>query len=496
MKSHFLISFLLILTVANYGRAANHALIIGEAEEVTKETYHLPQNEQKKAEIFKNQFGMLDLLSDSNWKITYLNRQQTNRSEEFTAQNFKNQIAQVKAKLNAIGTAQQLSEGFQKGDQLLIYISSHGVLKKKDEKSHSVTTVDGVVSLDELQDVIDLAQAKGVKLAIADLSCHSGNLLDLNFKNSCMLTGATRDHVGFTSFSTKFAFELQNSIRKKNQETSIEDIFLESRKSAYAAQPLITTEAGRKTFQFLDTLELYLKRYKGIPKDVENKVCDVLSTADKNQMALLKASLNAQIQDKRFMQKILKKIEDLEKSKKDSDKAYNELLQVQNRDQFLCIYENSRSLSSQVQNFSCDIPGYDGTQSVKLRKASCYLKILTDAQQEQDQEYIMCERIDTPDKVNLSQLKKQIDEAKDSDAKKDFQDNYNMISTLTPEQLQELTQHAQVSSAMGSEIERRTKLETQKIAALEQEIYDDLYRYFQKQTDPAKTEPCADFKLK
>lgn len=122
-------------------------------------------------------------------------------------------------------------------DQLLIMIDSHGAMKTETDSTHQIAVgtassttnlndLEGsdLVSVDALKNLATLAQEKGIKLGIIDFSCHSGNSLALANDNTCVISSSGKTHFGYSSFSDNF-------IGKMKSGKSLEDVFLETRKS-------------------------------------------------------------------------------------------------------------------------------------------------------------------------------------------------------------------------------------------------------------------------
>ena len=138
------------------------------------------------------------------------------------------------------------------GDQLMIFIDTHGAEKQDQFKSHSVaTSAEGgdpndkdkltgaqTVDLDQLEVIKKLARQKGVKLAIVDTSCHSGNTLALADDNTCVISATGPKHYGYGTFAENFT---NNLIKGK----SLEQVFLESREEDDTPNfPMISSPSG------------------------------------------------------------------------------------------------------------------------------------------------------------------------------------------------------------------------------------------------------------
>lgn len=203
------------------------------------------------------------------------------KKQDFTNENLKQEISRFK---------KMLSEGreIKKGDQLLIYINSHGAAKGN-EKTHSIAigsksvknldTLDGAetTNLDQLEELKKIAKEKGVKLGIVDLSCHAGNTQNLADDNTCVVSGTGRNHYSYTTgFSGNFSKNIQPG-------ENLESAFLKTRKAGFDADfPVISTREGQL---------------------IENQIYDLLSpylnyrldaSADKLTAELLKAAGDSQ----------------------------------------------------------------------------------------------------------------------------------------------------------------------------------------------------------
>jgi hypothetical protein len=136
------------------------------------------------------------------------------------------------------------------GDQLMIYIDSHGAEKDAGVPGHRIITGQGIptnldtlegassVHLQDLQELKALAKAKNIKMAIIDNSCHSGNSLDLADDNTCVISSTGPKHYGNTHFSKNFSAAMSKG---KN----LEEIFIEVRGNDETfALPMISSQAG------------------------------------------------------------------------------------------------------------------------------------------------------------------------------------------------------------------------------------------------------------
>ena len=167
-------------------------------------------------------------------------------TSDFSNVNFHKMIAQYEADIN--------SGKIKSNDQLMVVIDTHGgenTTPDETNRTHTIAT-GGVVkdintlsgtmnnSMDNLQPLIDAATKKGVKLAIMDLSCHSGHTLKLSTPNTCIITGTGTDHPAYPRFS-------QNLFNNLKKGVSLEDAFLTARMNeSLPDYPMINTNAGNR----------------------------------------------------------------------------------------------------------------------------------------------------------------------------------------------------------------------------------------------------------
>ncbi len=175
-----------------------------------------------------------------------LARQGFGSSAPFSATGYYQMIESYKAKLR--------SGQIKSGEKILINLYSHGAVKDPGEKTHKIAaggvmldpeTVSGTttVTVDDLKSLADLAKAKGVKLGIIDLSCHSGNSLALADENTCVISATGPNHysgAGRLSFGTLFSGALTPG-------KSLEDAYLSARAQFNDSSfPMISSPAGRE----------------------------------------------------------------------------------------------------------------------------------------------------------------------------------------------------------------------------------------------------------
>lgn len=155
-----------------------------------------------------------------------------NNNKPMTSQNVRAEILSLRKRIE--------SGDLKQGDQLMLTIYTHGATPKSGQQSHSVSTTDGTFDLDEVIALRDLAERKGVKLAIVDMSCHSGNTLKLSSDKTCVVS-ATGEGLGYNTSSESMGMNL---IRGSNLEMA----FIRARRTPVGASPQISSPAGKKTY--------------------------------------------------------------------------------------------------------------------------------------------------------------------------------------------------------------------------------------------------------
>lgn len=141
------------------------------------------------------------------------------------------------------------------GSNLMLYVDTHGGQKEEGQLTHSIslsgaaitdtTTAKGseVVSMDKLLALRTMARNNGVKLAIIDLSCHSGASQALADENTCVISSTGPNHLGYTgpgTFGDHFVSRLKSG-------RNLEEVFLEAREvTDYDnGTPMISTPEDR-----------------------------------------------------------------------------------------------------------------------------------------------------------------------------------------------------------------------------------------------------------
>lgn len=247
--------------------------------------------------IFDNTLNELDnYLSKNKWKNQISFNGGHSQTEAMLTMKFGDAASKSSFTINNYNTIiknyeNQIRNGqIKSGDQLMIMIDTHGAEKSSDDSSltHQIAVGQAtsstnlndlggqqVFSLDTLKNLTDLAREKGVKLAILDFSCHSGNTLPLANENTCVISSTGPKHFGYNSFSDDF-------IKNMKSGKSLEDVFLTTRKGTMDNSfPMISSEEGKAiNNDFYPTITPYLYYYEKDPH--VDKMTDYLLSSATN----------------------------------------------------------------------------------------------------------------------------------------------------------------------------------------------------------------------
>ena len=181
------------------------------------------------------------------------------------------------------------------GGKLLIFLNTHG--GESDKKTHRVSLTrsqmnnpnslnsSGTVSLDALEQLSKLALEKGVKLAIVDASCHSGNSLSLANPATCVISASGSKHYGYTNFAEAFGSRMKKG---KN----LEEIFLDTRKSVRGLGfPMISSPEGKAVQDDIYPLLTPYMYYHGDYRGMELDKIDTYLKLESNEVGMCKREM-------------------------------------------------------------------------------------------------------------------------------------------------------------------------------------------------------------
>jgi hypothetical protein len=161
------------------------------------------------------------------------------------------------------------------GEKILVFINSHGS-EQQSEKTHSISIANsamtnmnaggmGMVSLDKLKVLADLAEKKNVKLGVIDGSCHSGSTLALANSKTCVVAASGPNHYSYSDFAEVYS-------KKMKKGKNLEELFLETNEEVNGKGfPMISTPAGVSAqdalYPYLTPYMYYHDEYRGMALD-------------------------------------------------------------------------------------------------------------------------------------------------------------------------------------------------------------------------------------
>lgn len=378
-------------------------------------------------------------------------------SNSFTPNNFKSMIDNYRAKI--------LLGDIKSGDQLVLMINSHGAMNTGGSQSSHYIAASGsaagnlnnlsgttLVNLDDLKELVKIANENGVTMGIVDLSCHSGSTLNLKMPNTCVVTATSPKHYAFqggqAAFSDRFIKELQPG-------KTFEQAFLEARKdSDDAAYPMISTDEHASIARdIFANITPYLYYYD----PGADKLTDYLIETGKNDQAICRR--DAQFKD------LVSKIEQFKRLVPNSNYAQelkNKLEQYKKTQDEIIMSVNSlggqyldkmEEFTTQVPNSSRPIKNPLSWRSILKEDPDKWIKYFSE---KADKEKIPKE------KVYYTALVENYRKIKNK--KLEIQMNYPYIKDFeskSKEITSKLTQNRETA---------------EKIAGLEKKFYDDMYR--------------------
>ena len=219
-------------------------------------------------------------------------------AQDFTPQNADDQI-------NAL--AEKVRSGQAK--QLLIVVDSHG-WPATGKGVHVVSTSDPkspFFDLAKLEVVLAGAREHGVKVAILDMSCYSGQTLALNktFPEACVVTAAGANNVGYGDLSESMYKNLRRG-------RSLEDTFRDTRRLGTSGWPQISTPGGYAAARALADLHGPVSGYDRdySKQDVGRSNLERCASLIKNQFNTLRSITRAKPDvDPRLLQRLTRRTE-------------------------------------------------------------------------------------------------------------------------------------------------------------------------------------------
>ena len=406
-----------------------------------------------------------------------------------TAQNLGNFTEDHYNKIIEDYTQKINSKNIKDGEQVLVYINTHGAQIKNGQVTHNISTTTGgaiknyttgegtdMVSMDKLIELKKAAEENGVKLAIVDLSCHSGAALNLAGDKTCVISSTGPKHLAYaspTAFGDQFTALLEKG---KN----LEEVFLKARDVADDnGVPMISTPANFEiTRNLYSAITPYLhesnrdgdKLGNYLIHTVDNMCVAKREDDFKQIMSLIDQVEKVNSIEKRFLfWKYSEKTLDLTNLKNDlieyksiQDKMIKELSGL-----------NTKLLSEKM------IVPYEGLMDTVLT-AGELLRTDYEAMIEHKQKEILQdgdnEETNPQLQVDLSWLKH-------------MQATQKRVSEANPGLARAATMARQFHLNV-----RNTYYLANRIKENEKKLYSSLYKHYQK-AQPEKSNPCRDFVL-
>jgi hypothetical protein len=153
----------------------------------------------------------------------------------FSQENFK-------AGLQEVG-----EKKFVAGDQVLFIIDTHGEIDASVNGHGIACSKDKDCDTGDLKKTIQKLQSQGVRVAVVDESCYSGQSLKLADSKTCVISAASKDDIGTSSFPERF---IKHFARGKN----LEQVYLETYAENKESRPRISTDAGLEAERIIHSL--------------------------------------------------------------------------------------------------------------------------------------------------------------------------------------------------------------------------------------------------
>lgn len=389
------------------------------------------------------------------------------------------------------------------GDKLMVVIESHGAQARSDLKSHEIAFSGGaaqnlddlkgapMTSLDRLEEVVKLAEEKGVKLAILDMSCYSGNTIKLAGPKTCVVSSSGTDHASYNSGPISFSKTFSEAMLINMKEgKNLEDLYINAKDATREPEyPMISTEAGNIASKYLYELILPQLLYN---KDLKNHFT--------RQYGKTSEELNARICE------IDNKFEEANTFLRDLEKVNSKLPNVGGI--------STSSLRAALAEYRQFQKGYEAgllsvdkiTQDIKLELANRYaqdanlfgsesgvaiLNANYDYALESEKKYLV--ELNSPYSRNLNNensLKAMI--ASSEKRIRDIQRKKQIQQELKSKYAAEFKARKETFNQTYSadQIEKTAKL-ADRVTKEAKKVYSELYR----QNMSAQNNPCRDFKL-
>ncbi|MEI7973326.1 MAG: hypothetical protein WCH11_03060 [Bdellovibrio sp.] len=399
-------------------------------------------------------------------------------NQAFTEKNYLGKIDEYVAKIS--------SGQIKPGENLMVILNTHGGEKTADVKTHTISLSNGVgitdyrdlggnatSSADKLQTLATAAKAMGVRLAILDLSCHSGHSLSLANESTCVISSSGPNHFSYINFEEIFFSQIQKG-------KSLEDVFLKTRQQQTRPSfPMISTFEGLK-----------------VNEDYYSKFAPYLNETDPSggRIDKLKPYIENLFQEERLCRResefnnLIKLLKNLEKTNDwfsasgDSENLIQSLKSLKDlQDEYIKkIADQGYGKLDDTHQIS-----WGSFQNKKTRKTEPRTETFT------------FRRILTFDPGNLDILKRNLQGAKSKNQISDARDSVERYSKIIQKQTEIFDQYPQLKEHKIDwkdlkEAASKVNSLANKVSELANKVYDARYRELRaKQVQ--KNDPCRDF---
>jgi len=434
--------------------------------------------------------------SGSSWATTHSFNGGHERTEKLLKTKFpkaqnKGSFDESNFKALLLDLEQKLEKGDLKvGDQLMVIIDTHGATKGREEKTHSIALAKGTAkelknlsgaqtfSMDELEKLTTLASAKGVKLALIDLSCFSGNTLKLANKNICLISASGENHYGYSEVrepGEKYPFYTFGGrfLEGMKKGENLENLFLKARAGSGSPDfPMISTDVG---LEINDLIYKMITPYLLYNQSSTTDFSETYDEAKSYDQAVCESNekyneIQKRIEEIKGMSNISKKLLDMNKLKK----------ALENYRKYQLYYEKALGATHAAGAEVKDLISRDYPEQAKLFAREDGLSILT---------------VNRDSSIKM--YKEMLDAAKSEWSREFYQKIYDellMKDTISKEVASKLSAGSKASIKKFDEIFKhsyKTKDLADEVSKESKVLFDKLYKAKQSKESNA----CKDFVL-
>jgi hypothetical protein len=213
--------------------------------------------------MFQNSFAEFEKYADKNktkwntrvydsWRNAYPDKATGKKTEDANAITFMKEFRNLSEKIK--------SGKITSGEQVMVILNTHGLYEEYGKYKLGTSQIIPEMVIKSFKQLQQVAEEKGVKLAIVGLTCGSGSLLEYSSDKTCVISSSRPNRVGvvYDGDSLSSAFNSPSV-------TNLEEAYLEARKNGvvfedntaygYPTQPMISTKSGITTDELLSPLQ-------------------------------------------------------------------------------------------------------------------------------------------------------------------------------------------------------------------------------------------------